>query len=192
MTKDGKMTYVILGMHKSATSFIAHSFKNMGVFLGDDLMKSNEVNPMNECESKEWELLCNDIITFLGGKWGMLAEISEGEYNKNKIEKARKYFADRIRNLIKKTMDGADSMWGWKSPKTIRVIDVIFPFILEVDNDPYVFAVLRDPIKIGKTVKEKMDKVGKDWVTNELGQKVAEQYHNKIVNFINENYAGKK
>ena len=63
-------TFVILGMHRSATSLVAKGLNNV-IYLGedDDMLPPQEDNPEGFYENNKFIDLNNEIISAAGGNW---------------------------------------------------------------------------------------------------------------------------
>lgn len=181
--KDDRLrTYIVIGAHRSGTSFVTHCLINTGVDMGDDLIGVSLGNPQGGCESTTWDTLANDIITHLGGKWSRHAEVDD-DYTWAAIRSAREHFAGRIRALIKERAHG---WWGIKNPKLSRIMFVVLPFILEVDDDPIVIVCARRRSKVTASIRERAQAVGRDVPTVEEYDRIVSDFYLRITDFISE------
>src|SRR4030043_1906721 len=88
-------TFVVLGMHKSATSLIAGALHNFKVNMGERLMGWDEFNKVGYFEDLDFYKLNETILKQAGGSW----------YNppsEKKILALKKKFAPEIKRLIEK------------------------------------------------------------------------------------------
>lgn len=179
ITKDDKLrTYIVIGMHRSGTSFITHCLMDKGAKMGEVMIPPSPGNPQGGCEDKAWDKLVNDIIEAAGGNWGR-ASLIEEDMGDDKVAELRLQFQDRIRKLIKKQANG---WWGFKNPKATRVLEVILPFILEIDDDPYLIITVR---KRSKIVADIVDhETGEQWYDRDHLEKVVAQFHDRLVKMI--------
>lgn len=60
---------LVIGMHRSGTSIVAHMLHHMGCHMGDDLLAADIHNPGGYYEDRVWLDLNKAILTAAGGDW---------------------------------------------------------------------------------------------------------------------------
>lgn len=112
---------LILGMHRSGTSFLARLMQSMGVYIGDQLVGPQLGNPRGHFEPVpvlefHQELLAARLPE--GGRAfddGMLAQqVPEGDYSGSERDRAAALAGSLAR----------PGFWGWKEPRTCLFLDL--------------------------------------------------------------------
>ena len=164
-------TYIILGMGRSGTSFLAKALKDQGVNIGNNFW--GRENPNGGFEDWDFVKLNRDIITEAGGAWGIGAIPVSEELILSQKDKFKKRIIDIIQ---KKKSD----KWGWKDPKTTLTIRLFMPHILEVDDDPFIYACFRRPEKVAYSLFRRS---GNEY-DKTRGIKVAKEYNRRLLKFL--------
>ena len=158
-------TYIILGMHRSATSFLAKCLKLGGVNIGKDLLGPAKGNPEGHFENIDFLNLDDEMLFKAGGNW--LYPPSE-----EAIHKSAEQLKDKIKETIKRNQD---EMWGWKDPRTALTIQEYLPYL---DDDVYLVAVFRKPKKVAESLNKR------DGIPIERGIELAQKYNKRIIEAI--------
>lgn len=167
MSKDYSLNpYIVLGMHRSATSTIARGLRKAGVYMGDKLLPANTWNPKGYYENIDFVKMNDKILKLAGGKW----------YDpppRHRIINTTNLVAEEIQELIRKYSVG---LWGWKDPRTSLTIDCYMPFL----NKPIFITCLRNPGDVARS----LNKIHNFPI--EFGVNLAKEYNRRILEFMSE------
>lgn len=165
-------TYIVTGMGRSGTSFLAKSLHDQGVHMGDELETDTHTGGY---EHPTFLNINKDIITAAGGAWGLGAlPVAE-----EKIIAVGEQFAPRIRQAIESSKREA---WGFKEPRLSLTLRVLMPHILEVDDDPFLYVCFRKPEKVAQSLHRLAPA---NWMI-ERGVKVAKETNRRLLAYLAE------
>ncbi len=131
---------LVVGMHRSGTSAIARGVAALGVYLGNDFLDAQPENPTGYWEDKGIVEIGERVLKALNLRWDDVAPIAPAAFRRLRI---RSLHGAAVR-YVKRTF-GAHPLWGFKDPRTIRLL----PFWRNVlrkcnADDSYVIAI-RNP-----------------------------------------------
>lgn len=106
--------FIVLGMHRSGTSLVAHLLKEMGVFMGYEFLEPDEGNPLGYWEDVDFLALNKQILVALDGTWRTL-------FSRHDILVAKAEFEKRIQAIVD-IRDHNHMIWGWKDPRTSLLV----------------------------------------------------------------------
>lgn len=132
ITDKSPKTYMVLGMHKSGTSFIAKSLHDQGINMGvPDSTKEETLY-----EHIDFNKLNVDILKRAGGSWdNPPSEVSIKRVMEHSLIK------EKISKLINKLKE---KFWGFKDPRTSLTAKGILPHL---KDDVYLVCIFRRPEK---------------------------------------------
>lgn len=139
---------VVLGMHRSGTSFLVRTLNLAGLWLGgEDTLHTVEGrakigNPKGNYENVEGIAINDAILTRSGGAW----------YNPPKQLIATKEDANRIVALcdtLQKGQPAAYPRWGWKDPRTVLTLDI---WLQALKSDIFIVGSYRHPSAVAKSL----------------------------------------
>jgi|GEM_PF-1067046 len=143
VNKQKKNLYIVVGMPRSGTSAITRGLKALGIDLGDNFGSgNNKWNPTGFWEDKDIVYKINRGVSFaLNDNW-MSVHLIDDQCRNNPVLSDLKLSATHI---LQKRL-ASTSSWGFKDPRTSRVL----PFWQEVFaelhlSDNYIIA-LRNPL----------------------------------------------
>lgn len=129
-------TFVVIGCHRSATSWVAKGLQETGVHVGDRLMGPGHGNVHGHFEDYDFVELNERILVRAGGTW-------DWPPYEDAIERVVDVFWDETRELIEwKTFRAKElgvEAWGWKDPRTV----VTWPVYRDLLDDPILLVVHR-------------------------------------------------
>ena len=157
--------FIVLGMHRTASSLIAKGLKQAGVNMGEKLLGPGRGNLSGHFEDLSFLYMNELILHQAGGKWNSPPP-------EKAIIKAGKFFKKEIKELIEKK--NKTGLWGWKDPRTILTIKCYMPYL----HDPCFYVCLRKPEMIADSLKRR------DETSIEFGVKLAAIYHKRLVDFL--------
>lgn len=140
-------TFVVLGMHRSATSLIAKGLHESGIYLGQekDMLPPAPDNPEGFYENKKFIKLNDAILHACKGNW--LEPPSE-----EAILSVAPQFNDEIRDLVNEMEQKAEGkFWGWKDPRSVLTIRLFHPFL----KNPHYIAGFRDPNDVADSLHKR-------------------------------------
>jgi hypothetical protein len=136
--KEDKV-YVVLGVPKSATSFISKMLEENGVEMHNDKRE----NYLPQYEDTRFIRLNDKILRSAGTKeenFGLKRPAPE-----EKVLKTN--FNEEIKRLIRKRKSKS---WGWKDPRTSLTMKKFLPYL---EGDVYLICCFRKPAKITKSTQ---------------------------------------
>lgn len=111
MAKAKGIPIVVLGMHRSGTSVVAHILNRIGISMGEEFLTPDEFNPKGYFEDEDFLSINKGIFENSNGVWYNPPSVVEIKKGGEKFEKA-----------IHKTISGRRekagvNSWGWKDPR---------------------------------------------------------------------------
>jgi len=168
---------IITGMHRSGTSIVASFLREAGVDIGSDLLPPWAYNPGGYFEDREFFDFEKNLIASLNPPdspaWHAIGWY-DGDLN---LELAMKC-AEEARAILKKRMSRGATLWGWKDPRTVMLLD-FWDRILPDAN--YVF-VYRAPWDVMESFIESEQRFFQSEPL--LPLKIWKRYNEKILSFI--------
>lgn len=155
--------YIILGTHKSGTSFLSKALKDQGVTM----TQLDDTSFRRHYEDEEFLNLNKEILKQAGGYW-------KEPPSKEAIKKVD--VSEKIKKLINKFRT---KFWGWKDPRNILTVEKYLPYLKE--DDVYLVCVFRKP----KKVQESLTRVKgeNDW------KPLINEYNSRLIDVI-KNFVG--
>jgi len=106
--------FIVLGMHRTASSLLANGLKQAGVNMGDTLLGPGHGNKNGHFEDMDFLNMNELILADAGGTWN-------NPPPEKAIIKAGKLHAKAIQKLIERK--SKSKSWGWKDPRTVFCFD---------------------------------------------------------------------
>ena len=162
--------FIVLGMHRSATSLVAKGLHKAGVFMGRNFLKADSGNPHGYWEDTEFVNLNKWLLTKAGGDW----------YNVPPEKKILKLGEDRwvqkqIAELIK-SRNMVHKLWGFKDPRTVLTIRLYLPYLPE----HFFYVAFRKPEDCAGSMSRRDGTVGQNNLM------VVREYNRRLLNFLQE------
>lgn len=157
-------TFVVLGMHRSATSLVAGGLKKFGIDMGGNLYMGNPSNPKGHWENRGFLGLNKKILRQAGGGWA-------NPPSREKILALKNKFAPEINRLVKHS---EAPLWGWKDPRTTLTIELYLPYL----KNPHFICCFRNPLEVAKSLQLR------NRFPIEKGLKLARIYNERLLEFI--------
>jgi O-antigen biosynthesis protein len=137
----------VLGMHRSGTSAVTRGLQALGVYLGNEFLDAQPENPTGYWEDKGMVELNERALKALALKWDDFTPVDPANFDSRALRKLRRAAIGYVRRAF-----GRHPLWGFKDPRTIRVL----PFWLEVFatcglDDAYLL-VIRNPMSVAKSL----------------------------------------
>ncbi|MGA8383660.1 MAG: sulfotransferase [Candidatus Cybelea sp.] len=131
---------LLLGMHRSGTSAVARGLRALSVYLGNDFLDAQPENPTGYWEDKGAVALNERLLEALGLKWDDASVIDRRGFERRRVRALRR---DATRYL-KRTFFSSP-LWGFKDPRTIRVLPFWQRTLRECEVDDSYVVVIRNP-----------------------------------------------
>lgn len=154
---DPPQAYVVLGMHRSATSAVAYALEQIGIDMNGGA---------HHWEDLEIMRLNDRLLRAAGGSWHMPPSLAA-------VRSAISDFSDEACGLIHSRVKKARSsrgMWGFKDPRTCLTWELWEPLL----EKPIVINVYRDPIQVAESIRRR------DGFPLEKGIELAKYYNRQI------------
>lgn len=116
-------TVIVLGMHRTRTSLVAHICQALSVNMGDEMLGSHPSQPHGHFEDVEFYQLNQLVLQGCGGKWDNPPTV-------HAVEFAREMYSRDARELVARK--SASKLWGWKDPRTCLTLPVYWPYLTDV------------------------------------------------------------
>jgi glycosyltransferase involved in cell wall biosynthesis len=143
---------VVLGMHRSGTSALAHGLEALGVDLGGQLLDGHDDNPDGYFEDRQVVATSERLLQALGIGWDSAALPAQDCWQQPLVRRLQAEIAADLRGRF-----GASPLWGFKDPRVIRTL----PFWLQVLDDLAVevhFVLsLRNPLSVAHSLARRND-----------------------------------
>lgn len=170
-------TYIIAGMGRSATSFLAQSLKKNGVDIGKKFYMGQ--NPNGGFEDQDFVDLNKKVFLEAGMEVGIHSLPADRERMKQAFDK----YKEEYKELIKKKRNAVDGLWGVKEPRLTLILEFLIEIILEEDEDPFFYLAFRNPKKVAESLNRLNPEIDK-----EEAEQTAREYNKIIIKFLQKNY----
>lgn len=161
--------FIILGMHRSATSAMARGLFAAGVHMGDCLLGPAEDNPQGFFEDVDFVLMNEAILKAAGGSW-------DDPPSPGRIIRAGKSMDGGIATLI--DAKSRRDCWGFKDPRTALTIGCYLPHLS--GHQLFFQCCFRDPMRVAASLS------AREGMTIDTGLKLAGIYNSRILEFMGE------
>lgn len=171
--KNKNYNYLIIGMGRSGTSFLAQSLERNGIDMGKDYYMGK--NSKGGYENKKFVDLNKKVLKEAGmGSW-----INSLPVDKKKLKKSFNNHKEEYKSLIDK-YKGCN--WGLKEP---RVSLFASEFVKLLDDDPFIYIAIRKPEKVAESIVNLKKKNNKPYYKKDYLE-TAKEYNRRIIDFIKE------
>lgn len=163
-------TFVILGMHRSATSLVGQGLAKSGIQMGDRLLGIHPSNPYGHWEDIDFIHFNDKILSACGGAWN----------NPPKARTIYEYGQDNKKEIAEFiAMKEREPFWGWKDPRTTLTIRCYMPHL----KNPHFIACHRNPRDVAKSLNKR------DNMPIDKGLMLANIYNHRMNSFLKDWYA---
>lgn len=164
-TERKQATFIILGMHRSATSTIARGLHRAGIDMAPGKCHAEDLRFMK---------LNDRILRAAGGSWDDPPTVDD-------LNEVKVAFQGEIKELInERELESGGNSWGWKDPRTCLTIHLFKPFV----NNPIYIPIFRDPVLISESLRNRDPHKFADL---HCGIKLAMEYQNRVLEFLTRN-----
>lgn len=147
-------------MHRSGTSVTTNLLSAFGVSLSDDLMEPTEYNAKGYFESKEISRVQDAILRSLGMEWstcGLDVPFPPNWWRSSVVQALK----EELAKIVRAELGRHDGLWGFKNPRTARLLPVWNEIFEELELDPRYVLVTRHPTDVARSLfaREAIDPV---------------------------------
>lgn len=141
---------VVLGMHHSGTSVVARSLAVFDVYLGDDLMPGQPDHPRGFWEDNRITAANDRLLATHGFSWRTPG------FDCNRIKHYRGY-RQTVRQVAEdvRARFGHVPQWGFKDPRTCRLVPFWKNVFRMIGVDPSYIIVVRHPRSVAESLRAK-------------------------------------
>jgi glycosyltransferase involved in cell wall biosynthesis len=140
---------VVLGMHRSGTSATARSLEVLGVNLGDNLYPATIDNPKGFWEDQSILGINEELLARTGRTYDRLGLVDWTAPDDPDIAAIRARAVTLLREKC-----GENSVWGFKDPRTARLLAFWQPVFQEAGCEPAYVIALRNPISVFESLRK--------------------------------------
>ena len=158
--------FVILGMHRSATSLLAEAMSYV-VPMPELITRHKRWNPNGHFEHQKTLNLNRRILKAAGGSW-------DNPPSKGAIQSVWLDFHSDIEETLHKVQQDRE-IWWFKDPRTCLTIPLLHTYL----ENPHYITVFRHPREVAKSLERR------NGFSIEKGERLAKIYNNRIIDFIN-------
>jgi hypothetical protein len=145
---------VVVGMHRSGTSLLANVLHLLGAEMVDGAPLKSPRNPTGFWERPEIVALHDEILAHLKRPVGALSHVlpfPAGWWRDPELLP----FKRRLEDLVKEQLAATTRTWGFKDPRTCRLLPMWSEIFDSLDIEPRFVWALRHPAESGTSMKLK-------------------------------------
>jgi glycosyltransferase involved in cell wall biosynthesis len=140
---------IVLGMHRSGTSAITRSLELFGVGLGDNLHAANFDNPKGFWEDRECLQINEELLNHLNSAYDQLGLLSDQPKDDPLISDLK----IRASQLIFRKLAENNGVWGFKDPRTCRLLPFWQEVIASAGHEVVYIIALRNPLSVAASLQ---------------------------------------
>ena len=161
-------TFIVLGMHRSATSLVAKAL-SQEICLGTNFLPPASSNPKGFFEDRDFVNLNNRILRKAGGSWKMPP-------SEEKILKLAPIFGPMIKAMLEDKFKN-ELFYGWKDPRTTLTIKLYLPYL----ENPHFISCFRNPDEVARSLAARDSSF-----TLKSARELATVYNQRLLSFLAE------
>lgn len=142
----------VLGMHRSGTSLTTGLLSALGVSLSEDLMPPTGANAIGYFESLTITKIHDDLLAALGSSWHGSTTIRPFPKDWWLLAQVQP-FKQRLKSLVASELERVPGPWGFKDPRTCRLLPMWNEIFAELALEPRFVLVGRNPIEVVKSLE---------------------------------------
>jgi hypothetical protein len=142
---------VVLGMHRSGTSLLANLLSVLGVNLGGDLLPGDASNEMGYWENESIYRTQDALLNHLAKDWGDCGLGYPFAIDWERLPELRSYKEELV-SIVRAEITGAKGIWGFKDPRTCRLLPMWKEIFAELDLEPLYLLAVRDPAVVAESL----------------------------------------
>ena len=141
---------LILGMHRSGTSALAHGVQALGVYLGDNFLSARPDNPTGYWEDQHICQLNERLLAILGIRWDQVALIDESDWLAPEIDFLLAEAVEYVRSAL-----AISPLWGFKDPRTLRLLPFWRSVLRRLQAEEQYLVVIRNPRSVAASLGQR-------------------------------------
>lgn len=162
--------FLVVGMHRSATSLLARGLYLSDVHMGDDLLPASPSNVWGHYEDKPIIAINDHILKFAGGRWDL-----PPSYDDIVAIRETTHFEYEIKKYVQSRQ--SHELWGMKDPRLALTWPLWLPHL---DGDLHVMWTRRSADEVARSLNER------DGMPIHVGRRLARTYEDHIMLLMNE------
>jgi hypothetical protein len=151
---SGREVTLVLGMHRSGTSLLANILHILGIEMMNQKPHASRKNPSGFWEREDLMAVQDDILAALGVPIGSAAHslpLPEGWWQQAAIRPLKAKLLD----LVAAHLDRVKGPWGFKDPRTCRLLPLWSEILAELDASPRIVWAVRHPSESANSMADK-------------------------------------
>jgi hypothetical protein len=137
-------------MHRNGTSLVTRGLQSLGVYLGDDFLETRPDNPTGYWENKPINEINDRVLAAFGLTWESISLINEDQWEEPALKPlALEAIAYLQGHFLR------HPLWGFKDPRTIRLLPFWRPIFQSLDIDDAYLVVIRNPLSVVSSLRER-------------------------------------
>lgn len=138
---------VVIGMHRSGTSAVARALAALGVDLGNNFLDAQPENPTGYWEDRGIVDLNERVLQTLQLTWDDSAPIDAARFSGWQMWRLRREASRYLRRWLR-----AQPLWGFKDPRTMRLLPFWLRVLREGHVDDAYLLVIRNPASVAASL----------------------------------------
>jgi hypothetical protein len=165
---------VVLGMHRSGTSFLIRALNLAGLWLGDESELSTVEgrampgNPRGNYENRECIAINNTLLARYGAAW--YKPPAQVLATREDIERIR-----RLCDTLQRSRPPDFPRWGWKDPRSVLTLNAWLPALT---HSPFIVASFRHPSAVARSL------LARDRIPETLGLALWAHYNARLIGYL--------
>jgi hypothetical protein len=135
---------VVLGMHRSGTSLLTNLLTVLGVDVGTNLLAANQGNEAGYWENESIYRTQDALLNFIAKDWGAYGFAYPFAIDWTRLPEMRD-FQERLTAIVRAEIARAKGIWGFKDPRTCRLLPIWKQIFTELDLEPLYVLAIRSP-----------------------------------------------
>lgn len=148
---------VVLGMHRSGTSLLGNILQVCGIAMADDTDRASPRNPGGFWERPDLVALHDEVLVALGrpvGAQDHARPLPESWWTMPAIAPIKA----RIKNWLQGQLELHEGLWGFKDPRTVRLLPLWREIFAELHLQPRYVIAVREPTEVARSMARKNPK----------------------------------
>jgi tetratricopeptide (TPR) repeat protein len=152
-------------MHRSGTSLLTNLLTVLGVDLGVNLLPGNVHNKMGYWENEGIYRTQDALMNYIAKDWGECGLAYPFAIDWKRLPEFRT-FQQQLVSIVRAELAGATGMWGFKDPRTCRLLPMWQQIFAELDLEPLYVLAVRDPAAVVESMVkvQALDPLHAEWV----------------------------
>jgi hypothetical protein len=137
-------------MHRSGTSALTRGLQSLGVYLGNNFLDTQPDNPTGYWEDKTIVDFNDRVLAAFGLHWEEVGLIRDPQWELPELAALRREAIDYIRASLARR-----PIWGFKDPRTIRVLPFWRDVFREADIAASYLVAVRNPLSVAQSLLQR-------------------------------------